>query len=130
MTQSEIATQKFIQELLSLVAEFQPIYKEHMNDNGDLLPHVLMGGFVRFLFDAYRKSMTSKPDAGHWHQVVNTSLVLVEHAMNSDDPQLANLISVSFVENLLPSEQSDTEIYVAIKAQLGPRLKEELKLYD
>ena len=110
--------------------EFQTVYEEHMSDNDELLPHVLMGDFVRFLFDAYRKSMTSMSDAENWSQFVNRSLALMERAIASEDPRLVNLISVSFVGNLLPSDERDAESYKAIKVQLGPKLREELNLYD
>lgn len=100
------------------------------NNCFELLPHVLMGDFTRFVFDAYRKSMSSTEDAKEWHQVVYGSLELMEQAIGSADPMLQELIAVSFVENLTPSYEEDIEVYYALRPLLGPKLRAQLMLQD
>jgi hypothetical protein len=50
----------------------------------------------------------------------------MERAINSPDERLETLIWLGFVENLTPSREEDVEAYKAIKAMLGPKLREVL----
>lgn len=130
MRSSELTYGTFIAQLLAEVPEFGPIYNAHVDYYDVLLPHVLMGDFTRFLFDVYRRSISETDNSGQWQQLVARSLSLMERAINSSDIALQNLISVSFIENLLPSKEDDLEVYNDLKKLLGTRLREELKLYD
>ena len=130
MNAQNLTRQTVIPELLAEIPEFIPVYEEHMVDYDEVIPHVLMGDFVRFLFDAYRKSQTDHANSQHWQHLINRILGLMERAIGSSDEYVENLISASFVENLSPSEEQDKEIYEALKAQLGPGLRRALEFHD
>ena len=123
----------FVQTLLHKVPEFQPTYHQHVVEFDEVLPHVLMGDFTRFFYLAYLRSNEDNPDAQKWRNVVRDSLGLLEEAISSSDSRLRNLISVSFLENLVPSIEGKAEqqqTYKQVKELLGPKLREELQLYD
>ena len=130
MESHELTYKSFVPQLLVEIPEFKPIYDEHIADYDEILPHVLMGAFTRFLFDAYKKSKSPDANGEAYKQVVERSLNLMERAMGNGDLGVQNLISVSFLENLWPSEQADLPVYNEIKLLLGPQLRNELRLYD
>ncbi len=116
----------FFPQLLSQVPEFRPFYDEHIADNDELLPHVLMADFTRFLIDAHLRATSEADDVGRWGQLVERSLALLEDGMGSSDDDLQNAISVSFLEHLEWAE----EAYDEIKSLLGPKLREELGIIE
>ncbi len=130
MLNDRLTYENFVDMLLETVPEFQPIYNEHMIDYEELLTHVLMGDFVRFLFDAYSKSVSATRTSERWKTVIIDSLDVMEEAIVAKDPKLRNLISVSFLENLSPDENNQMETYQSLKLLLGPNLRKELKYYD
>jgi len=97
--------------------------------HGTLLPFVLLTDFTRFLRESYRKSISGTADSGYWDQLVEKSLNLMERAMGSSE-DLQELVSVSFLESLLPDPGDDGELYRGIKSLLGPKLREELRHYE
>ncbi len=114
-----------------MVPEFDPVYKDHLDDHyGEVYSEVLLGDFVRFLFDAYRKSTSLLTEAAQWKDVVIRSLDLMERAVESDEFMLRNLIGGSFIENLLPSHEEDVEVYQGVKLLLRPKLHDWLMLFD
>lgn len=130
MESQKLRYKSFVPQLLIEIPEFKPIYDEHIADNDEVLPHVLMGTFTRFLFDSYKKSKSPDANGEACKQVVDRSLNLMERAMGNGDLGVQNLISVSFLENLWPSEQVDLPVYNEIKLLLGPQLRRELNFYD
>jgi len=130
MQSRELNYKMFVPELLERVPEFEPIYREHMIYFDELLPHVLLGDFTRFLFDAYRRSISGANDASKWHEVVNKSMDFMEEALSSPDSDVENLIVASFVENLQPSEEQDLEVFEALKPLLGPKLRKWQSYWD
>jgi hypothetical protein len=131
MSNQELKYSTFFDQLLAEIPEFSSMYKEHMEDNDDeLLPHLLMGAFTRFVFDAYRQSASGAEDAEHGKQLLIRSLDLMERAISSSDPMLCELIAASFVENLTPSYREDVEVYYAIRSLLGPKLRAQQALDD
>ena len=127
MGESELHYHTFMPQLLMEVPEFKLLYDELIKDNfGEVLPHVLMAEFTRFLIGAYRRSLSRENDAAKWGQVVERSLKLLERAYASSDPLVSELISVSFLEYLDWAEAD----YEGIKLLLGPQLREQLHVIE
>jgi len=103
--------EEFIKKLLTLAPKLKLPYQQHLEDNGKLLPHVFMGDVTRFII--------SEVESGVGSQDVNNLLNYFEDALATGDKDIENLISVSFVENLIGEEKTIN----FIKPQSGPRLK-------
>jgi hypothetical protein len=102
----------------------------------ELLSHLLMWEVTQFIVNAYNRSTTADPDAEHARQIVDRTLIFLERAIHNAEWDVQNLITVSFLENLLPVEDNeiktdpdDNEVkaYKAIKPMLGPKLREQLE---
>lgn len=130
MSKQALGYDTFFEFLLGKVPEFRSIYKEHVDYFGELLPHVLMGDFTRFLLDAYRKSVSGLADEEKWHEIVDRSLTLLEEAISSSDNELQSLVAYSFLENLLPRADADVQHFQNLKLRLGPHLQRELQLLE
>src|SRR5215211_9198760 len=100
MNDQDLNYSTFVPQLLAEIPEVNPVYVEHLRQNDELLPHVLMGAVTRFVCEAYHRSVSGETDAEQWRRVVSRSLTLMERAISSPDLMLRNLILVSFLENL------------------------------
>ena len=98
--------------VLDEVAEFQPMYDEHVSDYGEVLPHVLFGDLSRFTISAHRRG----DDA-----LTGRIARLMERLLRDGDELTTNLVAVSFVENIAPDD-----VDTAFFAQYGPRLRATL----
>jgi hypothetical protein len=99
--------------LRAAVPGFERVFDEHLADYDEVLPHVLLGDLVRFLGAEVQLRGAQSP-------VVTGAMELLERAMGSGDPRVAELLSVSFVENLDPDDRS----VAAIRSTFGPKLEE------
>lgn len=89
MTYADVCT-----ALWTAVPEFGEIIDEHLVDNdGELLLHVLFGDLTRFVLAA---------DERGDHDVVARSLQFLDSALRHGDADVENLVAVSFVENNEP----------------------------
>lgn len=113
---SSLTYASFPDELRQQVSGFERVYEEHVNDYNQVLPHVLMGDLVRFLGAEVEREGAS-------NRSVRRALSLLDAAMDSRDEQLQELIAVSFLENLDPSEPG----HQLLMSLLGPRLREEME---
>lgn len=85
------------ERLVERVPQFRPIYEEHKADNeGDVLAHLLWGDLTRFVFSAWA--------AGDL-QTVDAVVAFNEEAIQSDDPEVRNLVKDSFVESCGPYDE-------------------------
>ena len=106
----------FVDELLQKVPELRPVYEQHLAENfQELLSHPFMGDVVRFII-----TEAEKPKSRDVLQRI------VDHmeqglAVGSDDVQ--NLVSASFVENLMGEEPT----IKAIESLMGPNLRQEVR---
>ena len=98
----------------ALVARFpslRPLLEEHVDYYDEILPHVFFGELTPHL-------VSLLPAAG---SELRDILALLEETYASD-PQLQELISVSFLENLPAPDESGA----AIRDMLGPALTKQL----
>jgi hypothetical protein len=81
----------FVARLTSGSPELTEVYRQHVADQGELLPHVLMGEITRFVVAS----------VGNEHADWLPGLLRrIEAGLLSGDGDIAELIGVSFVENL------------------------------
>jgi hypothetical protein len=97
--------------LTNSVPSFGPMMTAHRRDCDEVLPHVLLADFVRFLQCEVNRE---GPGCG----ALLAAMPLLEEAMGSADEALSELIGVSFVENLNPDHPSTD----AIREAFGPNL--------
>ncbi|MEO8285784.1 MAG: hypothetical protein ABI670_05065 [Chloroflexota bacterium] len=128
MQRAKLTYDNFADQLVIEIPEFIHLYEDHKNYNDEVLPHVLLGDFVRFLYADISRSTIDPTHIRNQNMLVR-SLDLMERAITSDDPALENLIGVSFVENLLPENGDEQAAYAftVIRRLLGPKLRESLE---
>ena len=111
--------QNIVPTILATVPEVEPLYREHLKDYDELLPHVFFGDLTRFAVDAYKRSKSGESGAA---AALGRLLAVLEDAIAQPDPQLQNLVTVSFLENLFEGGHE----YDGVKALLGSNLKRAL----
>jgi len=105
----------FVEELLCVVPELQLAYTAHLNANGTLLPHVLIGDVTRFVI-----AEASKPSES---TTLARLLDFLEEGLATGREDVKELIVVSFVENLI----GEREAIQSLKALMGPNLKKQVE---
>jgi hypothetical protein len=86
------------ERLVESVPEFKERFEKYRaNQGGENLPHVLFADFTRFVIDHFNKMDTSVESKS----IFLTSIRFIEIVLNANDEQLLNLVSASFLENLL-----------------------------
>ncbi len=103
----------FASDLREVVPEFASSVREHIADYDEVLPHVLLGDFTRFLLEEIRSSGTAS-------EVAIRSLRFLEMCASSSDSALQELVSVSCVENLDPAN----DLHQRIRKMAGPHLQQ------
>ena len=109
----------------SMVARFpvlSALLGDHLKDyDGELLPHVFFGDVTRYIIsltiEASRGGLSS---ARQLHDILD----FLEEGFSSDDEQLQELLSVSFLENL----PRRGEPGVHIRQMVGPNLSRQLRM--
>lgn len=105
----------FVSRLVLTSPELTKVYRQHIEDQGELLPHVLMGEITRLVIaSAINKQVDWLPKL----------LQQLEVGLVSGNADIADLVGVSFVENM-------TGEYVTIQALapvMGAALRREVKL--
>ena len=107
------AVKRFIEDLLEKVPALVPIYDEHLRDYDTLIPHVFLGDVTRFVVALVNESPLSNE--------LKAVLDVLEVAMSKEDEEISELISVSFLENLIGEVRLED-----IKIMLGKNLLCEL----
>jgi hypothetical protein len=111
-------SEKTVSFVRSMVVHFSGLgtmLDEHIEANGEILPHVFFGDVTRYVVGLFRNSEAS-PE-------LHDLLGHLEEAFQRDGPEVRELISVSFLENL----PRDSEPGAGIRKLLGPSLANELR---
>jgi len=82
--------------LIEKIPEFSGVYRNHIANNGGVLPHPLLDDFTKFVIDFYCKSKVDPQVI----KILDKCLDFIEELFLSGDEQLENLACVSFLENL------------------------------
>lgn len=114
-----ITYDSFADQLRREVPGFEHVYNEHVADYDQVLPHVLLGDLVRFLSREVELH-------GATSAALRQAMSLLEGGMGSRDPRLQELVAVSFLENLDPTDAS----FSTIRTFFGPRLDEQYTKYE
>jgi hypothetical protein len=105
--------------LLERVPELRPVYDKHVHDCDELLPYVFLGDVTRYVVQQIRLGETG-PETP-----VERILGFLEQCMAFGDEHVKELVSVSFIENLLEHEDAPA----GIKGLIGPTLEKEITNY-
>ena len=109
------ADTEFVEELLRQVPDLQCLYSDHLQDNGQLLPHVFLGDVTKFA--------VAEADNQRLEAPVNRLLEQMESGLRTGTDSVKELISVSFVENLI----GESRALNTLKPCMGPLLKAEVE---
>ncbi len=83
---------RFVTDLVSSIPEAAPLVAEHLDDQeGELLLHLLVADFRRFLLDAWQRRD---------EDVLRRGLALLDVALTTGDEYVENAVAVSFVEDV------------------------------
>jgi hypothetical protein len=87
-----IGATDFVRRLIAAVPELDEVYRQHVIEYDELLPHVLMGDVTRFAIANVGLSGIEGS--------LSKLLVFLEDELVSSDREISELIGVSFIENL------------------------------
>ena len=103
----------FVEHLVARVPELATVRDEHIRAIGEVFPHMILPDVARFI--------TARSQDVH---LVDAVLGFLEEAMDTQEEYIVELIGVSFLEGMDPSEAS----YDALTSRMGPHLRAELAL--
>jgi hypothetical protein len=107
-----------LRRLVTSVAGTGPILAEHVDDNDEVLPHLLIADLRRWFVDAVV--------AGN-NRSFTDFLAAIEFLYASEDPDTSNVVGVSFVEDLLAVPDANEQAAIEVIRQLaGPRTLADL----
>ena len=107
---------ELFEKVVSVSPAFGDAMEEHLKDNDELLPHLLMSDLLRHI----GAKLTARESRNQIE--VENILAVLETAFTSGDSETENAIAVSFLENV------ETEpFYEALAPLLGPGLRAEHK---
>ncbi|NYD77854.1 DUF7674 family protein [Arthrobacter cupressi] len=105
------ATEAVMLDLVGLFPGFGPVLAEHLEDNFDeMLPHLAMSDFVRWLVEQYYLNPAVCESAWAW----------LEESFDEGPQDVRNLIAVSAVE-MIPDPGDPGS---GMRDMLGPSLRE------
>lgn len=110
----ELTYDNFVDQLVCEVPELKPIYDKHIRQNHEVLQHVFFGDLTRFVEQEYKRSIPLEEN-----DVIKRIVQFLEIGMSVGVDLIEELIVASFFENLCPNR----EVYVGLRAIMGPRLK-------
>ena len=106
---------EFVGQLITTSPELSEVHRQHLADQDELLPHVLMGAITRLVIE---RAVSREPV--DW---LAKLLQRLEDGLTSGNEEIAELIAVSFVENLC-GENTTIE---TIHPMMGAALRREVK---
>jgi hypothetical protein len=98
---------QLFQDLLTAEPQLARLRAEHIADNDEVLPHLLMSDVTRWLIT---------------HGPVGAVLAVLEDHFARGGPAVRDVLLASFLENL----EADEPAHDRIRAALGPRLRAAL----
>lgn len=100
------STQALVTQLVQGFPELRSLFDDHLEANGELLPHVFFGDLTPWLVNSYLASPNAGPGAT-WRRVLDQ----LEHAYEIGDTDVKELLYVSFLEILpYPPDEKGTRI--------------------
>ena len=106
---------EFVGQLITTSPELSEVHRQHLVDQGELLPHVLMGEITRLVI-----AQAASGESADW---LAKLLLRLEAGLTSGNRDIAELVAVSFVENLC-GENTTIE---TLRPVMGAALRREVK---
>ena len=116
-------TEEFVRALASDVPFLRPALDEHVLDNGEVLPYVLMGDFTRSILSRYHSYVAGDRQKSF---EIHKALALLEGGLDGGRPDIRDLILTSFLENL----EADDFDAIGLRSMFGPNLRLASRLPD
>jgi hypothetical protein len=113
------ATVAFVGALAYAIPALRPVLQEHLDDQeGEVLPHLFMADVERWI----HLEVVNRPKQSS--DVVARVLEFLEEAYALGDPEVTELISVSFLEHLPRPGELGSEVHTMV----GPHLRHQLRI--
>jgi hypothetical protein len=110
-----------LEQLVERVPELRPEWETHLDDYGEALPHVFMADVARFT-------------KGHVFTASNDLLdrlaAAVEEMAASDDPDVENVVAVSYFEWFVLGDPDELEALAELRPRLGPKSLGLVELWE
>jgi hypothetical protein len=110
-TMASQATVAAMEDFVRAVPEVEPEWREHLEANGEVLPHVFFGDVSRFAV---------KVAEGSDVELATRFSAAIEKLAASENPEVVNVIHVSFAENLAWGDQQEQRALAELKNVFGP----------
>lgn len=111
----ETSLADFVHRIVSASPELTAIYRQHIVDQDEVLPHVLMGEIARFVI-----ASTASNESPVWRANL---LQQLEAGIESGGSEVAEMIGVSFVEILC----GENVALAALLPAMGDALRQEVR---
>jgi hypothetical protein len=102
-------------------SDVAPIYKEHRESFGEILPDIFFGELTRWMLCLLEPA--TGPTTLERRQKLRDVLEVLETAYAEGDEEIREFLSASFLENLPKTGETGREI----RSMLGPHLSQELR---
>lgn len=99
------------------VKEARPVLQNHVFDDDNLIPHLIMGDLAFWVVDRFKTK-------GNNDSVCTNIINLLEFAFNMGEQDVDDVITTSFLENLPYPSESGNEI----ARLLGPKLRSQFAI--
>ena len=112
--------QRFFDDLLSEIPEFSDSFNDHIADNEELLPYVLMDNFSRFVIEMYVQSVDS--GSADCMDIFERSISFLNKKFSSSDDDIQVMINTTFCETI-EALGSEGDTLKNICERLSPELQ-------
>ncbi len=110
---------QFINDLVNKNNVLKGIYDEHIKENDELIPHVFMGDLTRKIVEL-DQNIRNKKAGGREIMIIKNIMDNLELGLSSGNDEIRELITASFIENLIDYKNKEY-----IKIYFGKALLEE-----
>jgi hypothetical protein len=108
--------QEFVKEIVDRVPELKQTLEEHIEDNDEVIPYVVMDEFSNYVIEDLRNH--------HESEVFRKFVTAIENRISADD-DVATMIRTSFCETV-DSHWADKELHNRITENLPASIKKWL----
>ena len=115
---TDLDTASFVDRLVKQFPFLQKTLEDHLDQNDELLPHVLFGDITRLLLRMHSEAVAERRGFKHLEDV----LAFLDRTFSDGGDKVQELLSVSFLENLPVRRHNGADL----QDLLGPALKAEL----
>jgi hypothetical protein len=100
-----------IEAFVQAVPEVEPLWREHLRDNGEALPHVFFGEVPRLAVQ-----VAERDDVDLTERFARA----IEDLAASENEAVVNVIHVSFAENLVWGDDREQRALAELRESFGP----------